>query len=160
MRGASARRRICFTWENISSIDPELDDALCRSSTGDAVRDRLYYGQSDIHLVAFKRVVLFNDISIGLIKGDLVDRLLEAGLPKLNDEDAIPDAKLNAQWEDAYPGVVGGFYNFIVEVLKELSEVEQPKEGWPRPRGFSRVLEAVDRVDETSGMNTWPPSES
>ncbi len=141
--------------ENISYIDPELDDALCRSSTGDAVRDRKYYQQSDVDIKMFRRVVLFNDISLGLIKGDLIDRLLEAGIPKLDDKDAIPDERLDAEWEAAYPGIVSGFFNYLVKVLKELPDVEQPKEGWPRPRGFSRILEAVDRVDGTNGMATW-----
>jgi hypothetical protein len=141
--------------ENISSIDPELDDALCRSSTGDAVRDRKYYSQGDVDIKQFRRVVLFNDISLGMIKGDLIDRLLEAGLPPLNDKDAIPDDVLEARWRDVYPAILGGFYDYIVKVLRELPGVEHPPEGWPRPRSYSRILAAVDRVDGTDGMATW-----
>jgi len=137
--------------ENLSHIEPWLSDAYCRASTRDARRDRKLFTDADVDIQAFLRVLVINGISFGKIAGDLADRVLRLDLPV--PDDYIEEEQLEADWREAYPGILGGLYTHIAAVLKALPgvKVERP----PRMADFARVLAAVDRIMGTDGLKLY-----
>lgn len=57
--------------DNVSLIEPWLSDALCRAVTGDGLVRRALYTNSDVSVLAFRRAVLLNGISLAGLRGDL-----------------------------------------------------------------------------------------
>ncbi|MGE5762468.1 MAG: hypothetical protein ACM3ZF_00810 [Mycobacterium leprae] len=66
--------------DNVSHLAPWLQDALCRAVTGDGLVRRALYTDSDVSVLAFRRVVALTSVDPGPLAGDLSDRLLRVEL--------------------------------------------------------------------------------
>jgi hypothetical protein len=139
--------------DNISSIDPWLSDALCRSSTGDGdVRRRLYTDNSLV-VLAFQRVVVLTGIDVPALRGDLADRILALELEPISEEKRRLDRELAAAFAARHAGLLGALLDLLARVLEELPRLTMTR--YPRMADFGRILAAVDRVRGTSALATY-----
>jgi hypothetical protein len=148
---ASASRVVAL--DNVSRIEPWLSDCLCRAVTGDGLVRRALYTDSDVSVIAFRRAVLINGISLTGLRGDLADRLIRVELEQLPDTERLDEADLGAKWEQAHPAVLGGLFNLAVAVLSALPGVQLERR--PRMADYARILAAVDKVLETAGLENY-----
>jgi hypothetical protein len=139
--------------DNVSDIRPWLSDAICRAVTGDGLLRRQLYTDSDVSVLAFKRVIALTSVDPGRLAGDLADRLLDVGLERIPEDQRASEEDLAATWAKAHPAALGGLLNVAVSVLQELPTVRRTN--LPRMADFARVLLAVDRVLGTSGYATY-----
>ena len=139
--------------DNLSGVNDQISDALCRASTGDGDVRRRLYSDGDLHVIAFLRVVLLNGIDLGALNDDLVDRLVAVTLDRIPDRDRRKDADLTRAWTVAHPRVLGALLDLTCAVLRALPGVEL--DAPPRMADFGYVLAAVDDVLGTDGMRTY-----
>ena len=66
--------------DNLSGINPQLSDALCRLSTGGAISERALYSNTDEILVEVQRPVILNGIEDIATRPDLAERSLHIEL--------------------------------------------------------------------------------
>lgn len=149
---AAASSRV-VALDNLSHIEPWLSDALCRAVTGDGLVRRALYTDNDVSVLAFRRAVLVNGISLGRLRPDLADRLIRITLGQLADTDRLDEADLAGQWDKAHPAVLGGLLDLAVGVLATLPRVRQ--DSWPRMADYARILAAVDKVMGTKGLKVY-----
>ena len=103
--------------DNVSHLDPDMADTLCRLSTGAGLSRRRLYTDDDEHLVEVCRPVLLNGINSVLSRGDIADRALVIGLPRIPDERRVQEADLQRDFDKAAPGILAALLNALSEAL-------------------------------------------
>lgn len=139
--------------DNVSDLQPWLQDAICRAVTGDGLLRRQLYTDSDVSVLAFKRVVALTSIDPGRLNGDLADRLLTVELERISSDDRVSDEDLSARWRAIQAIALGGLLDLAVQVLRELPTVRRT--GLPRMADFARVLLAVDKTLGTTAYDSY-----
>jgi hypothetical protein len=139
--------------DNVSDIQPWLQDAICRAVTGDGLLRRALYTNSDVSVLAFRRVIALTSIDAGRLHGDLADRLLTIELDRITDHARTSEADMQAKWSALHPRVLGGLLHVAVNVLRALGPIRH--HDLPRMADYARVLLAVDAVKGTSAFATY-----
>jgi hypothetical protein len=139
--------------DNVSDIQDWLQDAICRSVTGDGLLRRQLYTDSDVSVLAFRRVVALTSIDPGRLNGDLADRLLTIELDRIPESSRTAEEAMTQKWAAIHPGVLGGLLHVTVNVLRALGPIRHTK--LPRMADFARILLAVDEVLGTDGYGTY-----
>lgn len=144
--------------DNVSAIPEWLSDALCRAVTGDALPDRALYTDSDVSVIAFRRLLAMSSIDAGALKGDLADRLLPIELDRIDPRCRRRESDLDAAVVAAAPALLGALLDLVAAVLDRLPSIEAAS--LPRMADFAAVLAAVDQstgwstVDDYAGTAT------
>lgn len=139
--------------DNTSDLQPWLQDAICRAVTGDGLLRRQLYTDSDVSVLAFRRVVALTSIDPGRINGDLADRLLTVELDRIGEDARASEQAMTEKWSAIHAGVLGGLLHITVNVLRAMGMVRTTS--LPRMADFARVLLAVDEVLDTNGYSTY-----
>ena len=139
--------------DNLSTIADWLSDALCRASTGDGSVRRQLYTDADLAVLAFRRCIIFNGISVGGLRGDLADRVLAAELQVIPKSRRQPEETMKARWERDRPIVMGALLDLAAEVHNLLADVVL--ESSPRMADFAKVLRCVDDVTGWDGFGRY-----
>lgn len=118
------------SYENVSYLNPALQDAMCVVATGGGFAKRKLYTDADETVIQVKRPIVLNGISASVTQQDLVSRTLSVELPVLN------DAKLKNTLEDLFKehhaGMLGALLNITAKALQWLPEAWLPAERRPR----------------------------
>jgi hypothetical protein len=80
----AARHNWVLGFDNLSSLSPNMSDALCRLATGGGYAVRRLYTDADEALFDAQRPVLLTGIEELPIRGDLIDRALMLTLPPVS----------------------------------------------------------------------------
>jgi len=139
--------------DNTSELQHWLQDAICRAVTGDGLLRRQLYTDSDVSVLAFRRVVALTSVDPGRLNGDLADRLLTIELERISEDSRSSEEDLSDQWAQHHAGALGGLLHMTVNVLEALPKVR--RSGLPRMADYARVLLAVDEVMSTDGYTTY-----
>lgn len=139
--------------DNVSDIQHWLQDAICRASTGDGMLRRQLYTDSDVSVLAFRRVVALTSVDPGKLNGDLADRLLTVELERIPENARGSEEDLSTRWTKTHPAALGGLLHIMVNVLRTLPTVR--RSGLPRMADFARIVLAVDEVLNTAGYATY-----
>ena len=134
--------------DNVSAIKDWWSDALCKAVTGDGWVRRRLYSDSDLSVLAFRRVVALTSIDAGALRGDLGDRLLLVDLDRIDDADRRAERELDQQYIELRPAILGGLLDMLAGVLARLPGVDITM---PRMADFARVLAALDGPDGSDG---------
>jgi len=140
----TAQASYVITLDNVSRLNEEMSDALCRASTGDAALHRKLYSNKDVEIFEFRRVVILNGIDILGIREDLADRLLVMEMQAISPEKRLTESSMDTAAADMLPGVLGALLDVVVEVKKTLPHVYLEK--LPRMADFARILKALEMI--------------
>lgn len=139
--------------DNISSIQNWFADALCRAVTGDGLVTRQLYSDDELSVLSFRRAIILTAIDIGVLRGDLAERLLRVQLEQVPPECRLEERLVRQQILDAAPRVLGALLDLTVKVLAVLPTLQL--ERLPRMADFGKVLAAVDAVLGTDGIDQY-----
>jgi len=139
--------------DNVSEVQPWLQDAICRAVTGDGLLRRQLYTDSDVSVLAFRRVVALTSVDPGRLQGDLADRMLTVELERIPADKRSSEEDLNVKWAKVHPRALGGLLHVAVNVLRELPAVRRTD--LSRMADFGRVLLAVDAARGSNGYTTY-----
>jgi len=137
-------------FDNVSSIPAWWSDALCKGVTGDGWPRRRLYADSELVVLAFRRVLLLTSIDAGALRGDLGDRVLLVDLEPIPEAGRKTERELEAIWNGLRPRVLGALLDLLARVLVELPRVRP--ESLPRMADFAQVLAAMDAVLGTDAL--------
>ncbi|MDR1423360.1 MAG: hypothetical protein LBI92_01955 [Azoarcus sp.] len=132
------------SYENLSGLTPEQQDALCTLSTGGGFASRQLYTNGEEHVMETKRPVALNGIAVVATRPDLIDRVIHVDLPTIAPEARRDDADAQAQWERDRPRVFAGLLDLFASALAILPTVEIHRK--QRMADFERLGEAVARA--------------
>ena len=127
------------SFENISRLSAQQQDALCTLATGGGFATRTLYTNDDETIINVKRPVIINSIPVVITAQDLTDRVINIELQKL--ETYRDEIEINAEFEAARPKLFGSLLDLFVKTLAKLPHVKLNKP--PRMADFARLGEAM-----------------
>jgi hypothetical protein len=137
----SARNSHMVSYENLSHLSAEYQDALCSVATGAGHASRTLYTNADETVIDLKKPIVLNGIPVVITAQDLVDRSITIDCPML----ATPEteASLDAYWSENYASIFCGLLDAFVLALAQLPSVDLSDEKLPRMTDFTLLGEAV-----------------
>lgn len=116
-----AKNSWVLSLDNLSTLTPELSDALCRLSTGGAIAERALYTNTDEVLVEVQRPVIINGIEDLASRPDLSERSLHIELVPIGKRKTEED--LNRQFAQDWPHIVGGLFEAASAALRDCGTI-------------------------------------
>lgn len=107
--------------DNLSSMRPEMSDALCRLSTGGGFSIRELYSDGDEILMSLMRPIILNGIDEVISRSDLLDRSILLHLPRLSRR--FDETTFWSDFETARPRLLGSLLNAVSAALSRIDEV-------------------------------------
>ena len=87
-------------FENISHIDKEKSDSLCRVITGGSFEKRAQYTNDEVFSISIQRKVLINGISFDIKEADLVDRIVSYYLERIPEEQRLSEKTIEEKFRE------------------------------------------------------------
>jgi len=116
----AAQHSHVLAYDNLSKINDNLSDALCRLVTGAAFKTRKLYTDREQVALSAQRPILINGIEDLGERGDLLDRMLTVRLTLIDEHERRPEREL---WEDfavAQPRILGALLDAASAALRRL----------------------------------------
>ncbi len=148
----SADASMVLAFDNLSVIDQDLSDAMCRLATGAGVRNRSLYTDRNLAVFDQMRAVLINGIELGELRGDLVDRGVPIRLVRIREENRMTEADVQGKFGELLPRILGGLFATIAEAWARFPDVHL--EIMPRMADAALWFAAVDEVFQKLGVES------
>jgi hypothetical protein len=133
------------SYENLSYLPSDAQDALCTLSTGGGFATRLFYTNGEEHVLETKRPVMLNGINGIATRPDLIERTIRVDAPSILASERREDADVTAGWEADRSKIFGAVLDRLSSVLRILPEVQLGNR--QRMADFERLGEASMRVE-------------
>lgn len=124
--------------DNLSGIDHQLSDALCRLATGGALAGRRLYSDTDEILIELQRPVILNGIDDIATRPDLAERCLHIALPPIRER--VTEADLQEAWREDAGAIFAALLDGLALALERVELMELGS--LPRMADFARFAAA------------------
>lgn len=136
-------------FDNVSSLNSEQSDTLCRSITGTAVQQRKLYTDDEDRILTFCRCFALNGINNVARRSDLLDRSLLFELSRVPDTERKELQAVYSAFESERPLILGSIFDTLSKAMDLLPSVKL--DTLPRMADFARLGYAVAEVLGKSG---------
>ncbi len=133
-----------LSYENISGLSPDMQDALCVVATGGGFAARKLYTNAEECVIKAHRPVVLNGISANATRPDLIDRLIHVAMPEITAR--LTDAEIDAAFERDAPAIFGGLLDLLSATLARLPAVAIDPSRRPRMADFALLGEAMHQA--------------
>jgi hypothetical protein len=150
-----------LAFDNISSIQPWLSDALCRLATGGGFGTRKLYEDREQELFFAMRPILLNGIEDLTTRPDLADRSVVLHLESIPDEKRKTERQMSHALERDRPKIFGAILDALVTALERFDDVDL--ESLPRMADFAMWAKAAEPafpVEEGTFMDAYTENRS
>lgn len=113
----AAQHAHVLVYENLSSISPQLSDAMCRVATGAGFAARKLFTDDDERQLAFCRPLIINGIGDLATKSDLADRVVSVHLEPIPRDRRQTERLLWEKYEVLLPQLTGALFSLIAKVI-------------------------------------------
>lgn len=107
--------RYLTVFENVSKIDTDTSDILCRGVTGSSNTKRAHYKNLEEVIMTFKRKIILNGVTPNFNNGDLQTRLIKYS--KKEDFTFLTDSEFEEKFVELRPKVLGQIFQVLQRVL-------------------------------------------
>ncbi len=140
----AAQNNWLVSYENLSGLTAEQQDAFCTLATGGGFASRLLYTNGEEHVMETKRPVVLNGIAVVATRPDLIDRVIHVSMPVIAATDRKDDADTHSAWERDRAQVFGALLDLFAQALAILPTVVLERK--QRMADYERLGEAVARA--------------
>ncbi|MCW4027979.1 MAG: primase alpha helix C-terminal domain-containing protein, partial [Candidatus Bathyarchaeota archaeon] len=138
----SAQNGRVLAFDNLSGINREMSDALCRLSTGGGLSIRGLYTDSDEVIFVAMRPIILNGIDDIANRDDLADRSLIVHLPRIPENKRRLENDLWAEFALAKPRILGALLDAVSCGIKQFDRVQL--ESYPRMADFAKWVVSAE----------------
>ncbi len=103
--------------DNLSSLNMQQSNALCRAVTGEGSSKRMLYSDDDDIIYTFTRVIICNGINISGSQPDLMQRSLLIELGSITPEKRRSEKELWDKFEKARAEILGGAFDTLSKAM-------------------------------------------
>lgn len=129
------------SFENISHLGQDYQDALCVMATGGAHATRTLYTNKEEVIIELRKPIVLNGITVNVTAQDLLDRSMHIELPPVKTR--LQSKEVEEAFGRQYANLVGALLDQFVLALKTLPNVKIPDSDKPRMVDFAHLGEAV-----------------
>ncbi len=133
----SFHNRYCICFDNVSKINQETSDILCKAVTGDGNAKRKLYTDSDEIIYSYKRKIILNGISPNLEFPDLVDRNITYITEKISEQERITEEDFLKEFNMLMPHVLGLIFQTLSKAMEVYDSVKSQMKQLPRMADFT-----------------------
>jgi hypothetical protein len=137
----AARNSRVLAFDNLSSLDADMADALCRIASGGGFGERMLYTNGEESTVFVQNPILLNGIPSLLARGDLADRAISITLPPIPDDKRKPEAEVWKDFEAARAGILALLLDGLRTAMARLPNLHIDR--LPRMADFARLSAAM-----------------
>ena len=109
--------------DNLSSISPNMSDALCRLSSGAGLGKRTLYTNNEEHVLEAKRPVIMTSITDIITRPDLADRTYHVPLTYIEPSKRRTERELDEEFENDAPLILGALLDAVAAAEVGMSTV-------------------------------------
>ncbi|PIR83675.1 hypothetical protein COU18_03275 [Candidatus Kaiserbacteria bacterium CG10_big_fil_rev_8_21_14_0_10_51_14] len=103
--------------DNVTGIDSECADLLCRAVTGSGFTKRKLYSDTDAVIFRIEANIAINGVNLGSSREDLLDRCLLLGLERIPDSERKELADVFTSLDTARPRIFGAILNAVSRAM-------------------------------------------
>lgn len=137
----SAGNNWVVSLDNVSHLNPTLQDAFCIMATDGAYASRTLFTNTDETVLQIKRPVLLSGINNVVTAQDLISRTVHLELPPIDGQRRL-ESELDAEFIAAWPEIFGGLLDLFSATLAHLPKVTLPTDAL-RMADFNLLGEAM-----------------
>ena len=142
----AAHNGLLLSYENLSDLSADTQDALCTVLTGGEFTTRQLHTNGEEFEIRVKNPVVLNGINNVVTRPDLLDRFICIELPELEPSQRKAGTAVRQRFEELKPTVFGAILTRFHLALKELPAVTADKTlELPRMADFALLGESVGR---------------
>lgn len=142
-----ARRHVPLI-DNLSKIDSNQSDAMCRGVTGCHHVIALRRGDSYEYVDATRSPIV-TTLNLPVVRSDLADRLLCVDMPIIPPHGRLSRSDLDARFAEQWPAFAGAMLELVAKVMQALPTLHLPTAR--RFPDFEKILHALDVIMGKSG---------
>ena len=120
----AAQKNWVLSFDNVSHINEEMSDVLCRLSTGGGFGTRTLYTDGDEFVIDVKRPVIINGIGDLITRPDLLDRAIVVKVPSIPEDKRLPESKIDEVLDQLRGQVLWALLNAASRSIANQSNVE------------------------------------
>ena len=129
-------------FDNVSTLEPWLADALCRLATGGGFAARRLHTDREMITFEGQRPVLLNGIPLLTGRPDLADRSVTVRLRTLEPESRNREDSLWAYFDTARPRILGAIFTAVSAAVRNIGKVKLERP--PRMADFASWVTAAE----------------
>jgi hypothetical protein len=133
----AAKSQWLAAYDNLSSMDEDLADGLCRLATGAGLQTRKLYTDDEQSLIQACRSVALNGIPDIASRGDLADRAVVLTALAIADEARREEAEIDQTFTAAAPAILAALLDGVVAGLKGRAAAAAATRRKPRMADFA-----------------------
>jgi hypothetical protein len=137
----AANNGYVVSYENLSGLTPEQQDALCSLATGAGHAGRTLYSNTEETTIKAKRPIIINGIGSAATRPDLIDRTVHFELAEIPDAQRRTEVQIEAEWRESYPRAFGAILTLFARALAVLPTIRLNEK--PRMADFATLGCAV-----------------
>ena len=119
-----------LAFDNLSSMTPEIADALAGRATGTSFQKKQLYTDGELYHGDVRGPILLNGIpDLAARRADLASRTLTLSLPRISDSQRRTEAEMEDAFEAAAPGVLALLLDAMVVAMKRLPSLKLAASG-------------------------------
>ena len=149
----SANASGIVSYENVSHLTAEFQDALCTLATGGGFAKRKLYTDADESVLTVKRPIMINGISAAVTAQDLVSRTISIELPTINKR--IESGSIAQVFDAEWPAILGALFDLFAGALAALPSVKIPSGESPRLIEYARLGMAIAQAQDLEPMSFY-----
>lgn len=105
-------------FDNISFINPDQSDTLCKAITGSAFTKRKLYTDGEMVIFSFQKLIGANGINLVAIRPDLLERSLLFPLERIDEKDRKTESEVWDSFEKEKPKIMGAIFTILSQALE------------------------------------------
>lgn len=120
----AAHHSLLVSYENLSHISDDMQDAFCVLATGGGVAGRTLHTNYEESVMSAKRPVIMNGIGTLATRQDLVDRLVSVELMPFSSKERKTDKELDAEFNECKAEIFTGLLDLFAKALEILPKMQ------------------------------------
>ena len=138
--------RYLANFDNVSGINDEVSDILCKAITGEGQSKRKLYTDADEIIFSYRRKLVLNGIFPYLDRTDLRDRMIRYETLPVKDTERISESEFNKHLAEIVPYTLNQIFQTLQKALVSHDSIKTELKYQPRMADFAIYGECISRA--------------